>query len=96
MSGSQTVVGALGVGLIGANFWTEQRADVAAGAFSKNATAAQTATAHATLKIIAAELLAVGVATILAGLSPSAGGAMVAILLALALVWAIKHFAPGG
>lgn len=95
MSASQNLVGAGGVGLIAANFWLGgSREIVAGGTTNPSATAAQTDAAHKQLKVVAAELFFVVVATIIAGTSDTAGMAMLAVIVALAILWSIHHYAP--
>lgn len=94
MSGKSQLVGAAGIALVGANFWLgPQRAQLSGGLFLKSATSAQTEGAHTALKQLGAELLFVTVATVIASVSDSAGSAMLAVLAALAVVWAITHYA---
>jgi hypothetical protein len=89
----QTFVGAAGLGLVAANYWTgAARHDFAGGALTAGANAAQTAAAHKTLKILAVELLFVGGAVLIAGQSPAAGAAMSAMIAALFVLWAIHHY----
>lgn len=96
MSGKSQLIGAAGVGLIGANFWTgPQRSQLSAGFFSKGATAADTAAAQAVLKQLGAEALFVGVATLIGSTGDSGGNAMLAVIVALGIVWAITHYASG-
>lgn len=104
MNGQQQIVGLGGLALIGANFWlTDQKQTFAAGALSNSGqsgltpkSTAQTEAAHSLVKQIAAELLFVGVATLLAGMSSQAGNAMIAVVAALAILWAIKHYSKQG
>jgi hypothetical protein len=97
VNGKQQVVAVGGAGLILVNFWlTGSRQTVSAGIFNNNATDAQTSAAHTELKKFGAELLFVGVATLLAGLSNNAGTAMVAIIAALFIVWAMNRYATKG
>lgn len=96
MSGKSQLVGVAGLGLIGANFWLgTQRQDLSGGLFTKSASAAQSAKSHDSLKQLGAEILFVTVATVIAATSDSAGNAMLAVLVALGIVWAITHYAGG-
>lgn len=93
MNGQQQVVAAGGAALVLANFWLGgARGTVSTGVFNGGASAQQTADAHSELKKFAGELAFVAVATLLAGLSSQAGTAMVAVIAALFLVWAMNHF----
>jgi hypothetical protein len=91
VNGSQQLVGGIGVGLVGLNFWTTQRHTFTAGALNGSSSGAQQAAARSGLIQIGAELLFVGIATLLAGNSQAAGP-MVAVMLGLAILWAITHF----
>lgn len=96
MTGQQQLVAGAGAALIGAVFWTgPQRSAFTAGALSSSASPAQQQAAHAAVKQLAGELLFVLVAAALAGLSRTAGNAMLAIVGALFLVWGITHYAGG-
>lgn len=93
MNGKQNVVAAGGLGLILANFWLGgARKTVTAGTINKGATTDQTAAAHLEIKKFAGELLFVGVAVLLSGWSDTAGSAMIAVIVALFILWAINHF----
>lgn len=93
MNGQQQLVGLGGLTLVGANFWlSDQRKTFAAGALNSSATDQQQQTAHGLVKSLATELLFVGVATLVAGLGPAAGNAMIAIFAALVILWAVKHY----
>lgn len=94
MNGQQNIVALGGVALIGANYWATQKATINAGLFNSSATTADTTAAHAALRNVALELLFVGVATLLAGVSDGLGSAMVAVIVALGILWCIRHFAP--
>jgi hypothetical protein len=90
---AQTYVAAAGLGLVAANYWLgAARHDFTAGALTTGASAAQTAAAHKTIKVLAVELLFVGAAVLIAGQSPAAGTAMGAMITALAILWAIHHY----
>lgn len=91
MNTAQNFTALIGVGLIGGNFWVQQHKTFAAGALNNNATQAQSAAAHTIVKTVALELLFVGVATLIAGGSSQAGSAMIAVMVALAIVWIIKY-----
>lgn len=92
MTTRQSLVGAGGIALLVANFWTgEARATVSGGLFAKDG---NPAAAHRELKVIGGELLFVAVATLLAGISDAWGTAMVAVIVALFVLWAINHFSP--
>lgn len=94
MNTKQDVVAVAGMGLILADFWLgNDRAPVAAGLFGRAGGSA--GTAHADLKKYAGELLFVAVATLIAGLSSSAGSAMCALIFALGVLWSIQHFSKG-
>lgn len=91
MNAQQNIVGAAGLGLVAANFWTKQRAAVSAGAFNSSASSAASEKGHEALVTIGAELLFVGVATLLAGASASFGNAMIAVVIALGILWIINY-----
>lgn len=93
MSGKQQLVAAGGIGLIAANFWLGgARQTVTTGALTKGASPAATSDAHTEVKRIAAELLFVGLAVLISGVSDAAGSAMLAVIAALAVLWAINHY----
>lgn len=90
MTGQQTIVATGGLGLVVLNYWTgPNRATVAGGLFNPggNTTAARKA-----LVSLGGELLFVVVASVLAGISDSWGTAMVAVIVALFILWAINHY----
>lgn len=92
-SGTASLVGVGGVALVAANFWTSPaRATVHSGILDKNATADATTDAHKTLKGLLVQLLFVGAMVLIAGVSDSAATAMLAILAALGVLWAINHY----
>lgn len=93
MNGTQSLVAAGGIGLVIANYWTgPAKAQVSSGAFQKGG---DVAAAHGQIKIIAGELLFVGVATLLAGLGDTWATAMVVLIVALFTLWAINHYGGG-
>lgn len=90
---SQTLVAAGGIGLIAANYWLGgAKQTVTAGTLTKGASADATAASHTEIKKVAAELLFVGVATLIAGISDAAASAMLAVIAALFVLWAINHY----
>lgn len=93
MNTKQDLVAVAGIGLITANFWLGGARDtVSAGLFNGAAHPDQVASAHTSLKTAGAELLFVAVATLLAGMSDNAGTAMLSVIVALGVLWAIHHF----
>lgn len=95
-SGKQTLVAAGGLGLIAANFWLGgARQTVNAGLFTPGAAPGMATNAHTEIKRIALELLFVGVAVLIAGVSDGASSAMLAVIVGLFILWSINHFAPG-
>lgn len=94
MNTKQDVVAVAGMGLILADFWLgNSRTPIAAGIFGRPG--GNAGTAHADLKKYAGELLFVAIATLVAGLSDSAGSAMLALMTALGVIWSIQHFQKG-
>lgn len=93
MNGSQQIAAALGGGLIAANFWTSQRHIFTTGALNSSASSSDTAAAHTVIRNVAVEILFVGLGVLVAGVNGKAGGAVVAALLALWIVWLITHYA---
>lgn len=91
MNTQQSVVAAGGLGLVAANWWTKQRHVIFAGAFNSSASTAQQAAAHKALLTVGAQLLFVAVASFLAGTSSGLGNAMVAMIVALAILWLITY-----
>jgi hypothetical protein len=88
VNGSQQLVGLGGLGLIAVNFWTgDQRTEIAPVLGGKGTVA----DAHSAFKEIGAELLFVVIATMLAGL-PGWGAGMVAVIVALYILWGINHY----
>lgn len=99
MNGAQQIVGLAGVGLIAANFWTQQRHTVLSGITSGNKLGSandQTKAAHDQLKIIGIELLAVGIATLLAGVNSTAGSALALVAVALWILWLMRYLSTKG
>lgn len=94
MSGKQQAVGALGAALVAANFWTGSNRPLVSAVVGKGSTPADAAAAHTALKSVGLELLFVAVATLLAGLSDGLAGAMIAVIVALFILWAVTHFGP--
>lgn len=95
MSDKQPIVAAAGFGLILADYWLGgSRETVQAGALTPNATTQATFGAHGALAKIGSELAFVLVATLLAGFSDAAASAMLALIVALAILWAIHHYSP--
>lgn len=93
MSSKSQLVGAAGVGLIAANFWTgPNRAALGAGLFSKNPTSDAQDAAHEAFKQVGIELLAVAVLTIVASTSDNLASACLAIIVALFILWAMTHY----
>lgn len=93
MDGKQSVVAVGGVGLVLANYWIGgARGKVSAGLFNPGG---DVAGAHRQLVTFAGELLFVGVATVLAGVSDSWASAMVAVIVGLWILWAIHHYSGG-
>ena len=91
MSGNQTIVAAGGAGLLLVNYWTgPDRKTINDGLFNSSG---DVGAAHHALIRYAAAAAAVLVATLLAGISDSWGGAMVAVIVALFILWAINHYA---
>lgn len=89
MTGSQTLVGAGGVGLVFANFWFGgDRPQVSASLFGSG----DPGTAHTALVKLGGEMLLVVVLTVLAGLSDQWGSAMAVVIVGLAILWAINHY----
>lgn len=94
MTGSQTLVGAGGVGLVFANFWLgggNQRSTVSAGLFGSGDPGA----AHTALLSLGGEMLLVVILTVLAGVSDAWGAAMAVVIVGLAIIWAINHYGTG-
>lgn len=93
MDGRQQLVGTVGAGLVAVNFWTSnQRAAIGGTVWSKR----DPAKAHAALLAVGGELLLVGLLTLGAGTSDTAANATLAILAALWILWAIKHYSATG
>ena len=93
MNGKQQAVAVTGLALVVANFWTtDARPLVTAGLSGDPAAQAR---AHSELKTLGLELLFVAGAAMLAGFSDGLGTAMVAIIAALAILWAVNHYAGG-
>lgn len=91
MSAQSQTVGAAGMGLVIANFWFGgAKGSTSAGLFQKNS--GKSALAHDNLKIVGLELLFVAVATFLASVNSNLGTAMVVMILALWVLWAMLHF----
>jgi hypothetical protein len=89
VTGSQTFVGAAGVGLVAANFWFGSSKDtVSAGLFGSGDPTA----AHKALVGLGGEVAFVIVATVLAGISGSWAAALSVIMVGLFILWAINHF----
>lgn len=95
MTGDQTLVAAGGGALVLLNLWTSKdRTTISSGVFNSSATASQITAAHKLLIRYGGALLFVGVATLMAGVSKSAGTAFVAIIGGLFLVWAMNKYSP--
>jgi hypothetical protein len=93
MTGKQTFVGAGGAGLVLLNFWTSPaRQTVSSGVFTNSG---DTAATHKSLAVLGGELLFVIVATLLAGMGDSFGSLMVAVIVALFVLFAINHYGGG-
>ena len=96
MDGTQSLAGAAGVGLLLTNLWTSpDRHTLTAGAFNASAPTAATTAAHDVLKRYAGAALAIAAAVVLAGTSPTAGKAVLAVFAALWLLWLILHYGGG-
>lgn len=93
MNGPQQAAAAGGAGLLVLNYWTgPDRKTINAGLFDAKATDADKAAAHGTLVRFAAAAVALAVGVLLAGASPQWGSALVAIIAALFILWAINHY----
>lgn len=92
MTGKQTLVGAGGAALVLVNYWVSpSRQTVSAGLFGTGSTS----DAHRSLATLGGELLFVVVATMLAGLSDGFGSVMVAVIVALFVLFAINYYGGG-
>lgn len=100
MNGSQTLVGAGGVGLVIANFWfSPAKSQTSAGLFGSG----DPAVAHKAILGLGGEILFVIVATMLAGISQTWATVMTLVIVGLGILWAIHHYSksttsttPGG
>lgn len=93
MADRQPIVAAAGTGLVLANYWLGgARKQTSAALFDQKATSDQVTAAHSTIRNLFIELAFVLVATIVAGVSESAATAMLAMIVALAVLWAINHY----
>lgn len=92
MTGTQTIAGLAGAGLIVTNWWTGNQHAPIVGVLSKSANGKQLAAAHTSLVEIGGELVFVLVAVVIAGTGPGAGKAVVAAIAALWILWAIHHY----
>jgi hypothetical protein len=91
MTGSQTFVGAAGVGLVAANFWLgSARSTVSAGLFGSGDPSA----AHKALLGLGGEVAFVLIATVLAGVNGAWGAAISVVMVGLIILWAMHHFSP--
>jgi hypothetical protein len=89
VNGSQQLVGALGVGLIGANAWTgPQRAQLTAIVSSDPG---DPAAAHTAVKHLGAEVLGVAALVLIAGSSEGAGHVAALVLVALWVLFLIRR-----
>jgi hypothetical protein len=89
VNGTQQLVGLGGMGLIAVNFWTgEQRGQIVPAITGSG----NVANAHGAFKEVGAELLFVIIATVLAGLGGGWGTGMVAVIVALFILWGITHY----
>lgn len=96
MSGQQQIVAAGGAGLLLLNFWTgPDRATINAGLFDSHATPDAQNAAHKTLVRFAATAVALAAGVLLSGASSQWGSAMVAILVALFILWTMNHYGAG-
>jgi hypothetical protein len=95
VSGKQNLVAAGGLGLIAANFWLGGARQTVSAGLTKGAAPGTATNAHTEIKRVALELLFVGVAVVIAGASDGAASAMLAVIVALFVLWAINHYAPG-
>lgn len=92
MNGAQTLVGIGGLGLIAVNYWTgSQRAPVTS-ILSTQPSTQQLAQSHGALVEIGGEFLFVLVAVVLSGTSDGLGKALVAVIVALWVLWGINHY----
>lgn len=92
MEPKQSAVAIGGVGLVAVNYWTsKQRTAVVGTLWDKKDPSA----AHAALLGIGGELLLVGVLAVAAGQSDTLGNGMVAIVVALWILWAINYYTIG-
>lgn len=85
MSAQAQMVGAAGVGLIVANWATSDQRVIISGLWDGSGDPA-----HQDVKKLGAQILGVGVLTLMAGSSGSAGNVAVAILAAFWLIWLMK------
>jgi hypothetical protein len=91
MTGSQSIVGFGGAGLIFANFWFgNDKGTVAACLFGKG----DTASTHRVLLTLGGEMMFVLVATVLSGASESIGTVMAVLIVGLWILWAMHHYGP--
>ncbi len=91
--GAQTVAAAGGAGLLAVNYWTgPDRAVISKGLFDSSATDVDVAAAHKALIRYAAAALALTVGVLLAGESRAWGTGMVAVIVALFILWAMNHY----
>lgn len=89
MTGTQSLVGFGGVGLVAANFWFGgQRSQVSAGLFGSG----DPGVAHTALLTLGGEMLLVVVVTVLAGISDAWAGVMAAVIVGLWILWAMHHY----
>ena len=92
MSGKSNLVGAGGIGLIAANFWLGGARKTVGAGLVKGAQPGTATNAHTEIKKVAAELLFVGVAVLIASVNDTAATAMLAVIVALFVLWSIHHF----
>jgi hypothetical protein len=93
VDGRQQLVATAGVGLVAVNFWTSnQRAAVGGTVWSKK----DPTKAHTALLAIGGELLLVAILTFAGGTSDTAANASLAVLAALWILWAMKHYGSTG
>lgn len=89
----QQLVGVSGAGLVIANFWLgDARTVVRQAVGQASPSQAATVSAHAEIKKFFLELLFIAGATLIAGVNDGAGSAMLAMIVALGILFAIQHF----
>lgn len=89
MDGTQQLVAVGGLGLVGVNYWTSAQRTAIAGTVWNGKAPAQ---ARGALIAIGGEVLLVFVLTMVAGQSDSLAYGMLAIIVALWVLWAMAHY----